>query len=315
MNCFYKLFRNTNSAVCALVLFSLWFTSGLKGDAKKGEVPAEAWMSSLPSHLLISSLTIPGTHNSGALYEPLRGTAACQRLTIVQQLEAGVRFFDIRCRHESDQFAIYHGPVFQHLTYAQIEKTMAEFLRKHPNEVLIASIKQESSPRRNTRSFEDTIREYISEAKALYFTETTIPKLGEARGKIVLLRRFASENNLGIAATNWGHNGFYQGRHLFVQDRFELRDVKTKWELVERGLEHSIQSKNQGLLHLNFTSGYVKNVFGIPNIVTVSNEINQKLANYLAEKSRCRLGCVVTDFMTPKLSRYVFKLNFERNPK
>ena len=57
------------------------------------------WMSPLDGGLLLSQLSIPGTHDSGARFEPLSRTAKCQTLTIGQQLDAGARFLDIRCRH------------------------------------------------------------------------------------------------------------------------------------------------------------------------------------------------------------------------
>lgn len=296
---------------CLSILISLWCNPVAQARQKPKDLQADAWMSKLSDERSVTSLSIPGTHNSGALYEPIRGTAACQTLTIRQQLDAGVRFFDIRCRHENDQFTIYHGPVFQNLTFAQVEKTMAEFLAEHPKEVLLVSIKQESSPRNNTRSFEDTVRRYIDDTEDLYSTSNSLPRLGDVRGKIVLIRRFVAGSELGIVATNWGHNGFFQGRQLFIQDRFELTDVKAKWIVVERAFKHSISSKDEGILHLHFTSGYIKNLLGIPNLVTVSNATNKKLAEYLVNKPAARLGCVVTDFATPKLSRAVYSLNFD----
>lgn len=296
---------------CLLILLYLWSNPVVQGRQKENNVQPNAWMSRLSDDRAVTSLSIPGTHNSGALHEPIRGSAACQTLTIRQQLDAGVRFFDIRCRHENDQFEIYHGPVFQKLKFAQVEKTMAEFLAKHPTEVLLVSIKQESTPRNNSRSFEDTMRRHIVDAEDLYSTRNGLPRLGEVRGKIVLLRRFLAVADLGIAATNWGHNGFHQGRQLFIQDRFELPNAEAKWQVVERAFKHSIASKDEGILHLHFTSGYIKNVLGIPNIVAVSNATNKNLANYLVNNPASRLGCVVTDFATPKLSRAVYSLNFK----
>ena len=59
------------------------------------------WMRDLiQGETYLSDLTIPGTHDSGAMYDPpnrhLIGTAKAQDMTIPQQLEEGVRSFDIR---------------------------------------------------------------------------------------------------------------------------------------------------------------------------------------------------------------------------
>ena len=67
------------------------------------------WMADLDDTRMVAELTIPGTHDSGARFDLAQGLAKCQDLTIADQLAAGVRFFDLRCRHVQDQFLIYHG--------------------------------------------------------------------------------------------------------------------------------------------------------------------------------------------------------------
>ena len=285
-------------AVCAL------------GQENTRTPTGRSWMSQLSDTAWISELSIPGTHNSGALYEPIAGTAACQTMTIADQLEAGVRFFDIRCRHEDDRFTIYHGPVFQKQSYDEIENVMQTFLKKHDKEVLLVSLKQENSPRRTSKPFDETVRQYIENSGGLYFTKGHLPQLKEVRGKIVLLRRFPTKPDLGIDATNWGHGGAYQGRQLFIQDRFELRDASVKWSLVKDALHQAKKIDDERILRLNFTSGYVKNVLGLPNIEAISDSINPKLMEFLGHSNQRRLGCVVTDFMTPELSKAIYRQNF-----
>lgn len=307
-----SLIREVRSVILS-VMFGLIIFCPVNAQGQNSGVHPQSWMAELPDSRGISTLSIPGTHNSGALHEPLMGTAACQSLTIKEQLESGVRFFDIRCRHEDDRFSIYHGPVFQQLKFDQVQLWMCEFLRDHPQEVLIVSVKQESSPRNNTRRFEETFQEYLARAKGLYYSGEGIPRLEGARGQIILLKRFSAHDMIGIDATKWGHSGFFQGRQLYIQDRFKVADIKGKWGLVEKAFEHCIHKENQGLLHLNYTSGYVQNALGIPNIVKVSAPINQRLAAYLENRQESQLGCVVMDFITPKLSTAIYSLNFAKD--
>ena len=101
------------------------------------------WMTALPDERNIAELSIPGTHESAALYEPLNsGTAKCQNLTLGEQLAAGVRYFDIRCRHQSDGFEIYHGPLYQQQTFDQVLSTMYAFLDEHPPPTILMSVKE-----------------------------------------------------------------------------------------------------------------------------------------------------------------------------
>ena len=125
-----------------------------------------------------------------------------------------------------------------------------------------------------------------------------------------MLRRFASETPLGIAARDWGHNGFHQGANLFVQDRFEMPDAAAKWKIVERAFQHSLKQQVADRLHLHFASGYTKNGLGIPNITSISTPVNQHLSEYLKTAPHRRHGCLVLDFMTPALSKAIYELNF-----
>ena len=267
------------------------------------------WMSALPDTKAIASLTIPGTHNSCALYEPVKGTAACQHLSIEKQLESGVRFFDVRCRHEGDLFSIYHGPVFQKQDFTGVVDRMKRFLNRNPSETLLVSVKEEHRPRNNSRSFEDTFRSLV-EGDSVWWLGEDLPTLGDVRGKIVLLRRFNSSQSLGIDATNWGHDGFFQGRQLFIQDRFELPNAALKWKIIERSLKHAGESDSNRRVHLNYCSGYVKNLLGLPSITEISTPINKKLLQYLAATKHRRLGCVVVDFTTPDIALATYQLNF-----
>ncbi|MBC7978179.1 MAG: phosphatidylinositol-specific phospholipase C domain-containing protein, partial [Myxococcales bacterium] len=144
--------------------------------------PAD-WMARLEDGRGLAELSIPGTHDTGAVREPIPGFAKTQSLTIDEQLAAGVRFFDVRCRHFQDEFLIFHGSVDQDLTYDQVLATMFAFLDAHPDEVLIVSIKEESVPYQVTRSFEATFAAYLAQAPERWALGPTLPRLGDVRGK------------------------------------------------------------------------------------------------------------------------------------
>ena len=50
------------------------------------------WMSSINGNTSLSLLSIPGTHDSGAMHEPFYSVAKCQNLNLKEQLEIGVRY-------------------------------------------------------------------------------------------------------------------------------------------------------------------------------------------------------------------------------
>ena len=55
----------------------------------------------------LGDLTIPGTHNTGT-WDATRDSK-CQSLNIRQQLEYGIRFFDLRLAVSGDDLRIWHG--------------------------------------------------------------------------------------------------------------------------------------------------------------------------------------------------------------
>lgn len=59
-----------------------------------------SWMGQIPDDVLLSNITVPGTHDSCAMSNiPFVRT---QYLSIAKQMEAGLRFLDLRCRVHSD---------------------------------------------------------------------------------------------------------------------------------------------------------------------------------------------------------------------
>jgi len=239
------------------------------------------WMNERNGNLLISDLSIPGTHDSGARFEPFPGTAKCQNWTIDQQLNAGVRFLDIRCRHINDAFAIHHGSVYQNMNFDDVLNMVSTFLSNNPTECVVMSVKEEYNASNDTRTFAQTFDSYVAKNPGLWSLGSTIPTLGQVRGKIVLLRRFGGTSE-GIDATNWADNAtFFNGSNLRVQDNYNVSSNNTKWnQIVSLFNETATGNAWNGVQYINFTSG-VQSIIGIPNITNVSNDINSRLYNYL----------------------------------
>ena len=261
-------------------------------------VPLSDWMAPLPGTNRISELSIPGTHDSGALHEPWPNTAQCQVLSIPEQLAAGVRFLDIRCRHVDDAFKIYHGSADQRMTFDAVLADCLEFLKTHPGECIILSVQQESTPDGNTRTFEQTFDMYAKNSAGKWFLKDYIPALDEVRGKLVLFRRFgASGLPKGIDASGWHDNAtFWIGRTIRIQDNYIVKDRDAKWAAI-KALYAEEGAGKRDVLYLNFTSGYEPGGLGIPNIRAISNFINPQLTSYFQSAHPGRFGITVMDFV------------------
>ncbi len=263
------------------------------------------WMHDLDDKLRLSELSIPGSHDAGARLEPIPGTARCQSLSIAEQLTAGVRFLDIRCRHLHDSFAIYHGIADQKLTFAEVIGAVQAFLKANPAECVILSVKEESTAAGNTRTFEQTLTTYLAENPALWSLGEDIPTIAQARGKIVFFRRFRSSSALGIDASTWPDSSTFTFGKIRVQDRYQVTSNDAKWAAFTALLD---ETPNRDLLRLDFSSG-VGSVFGLPNIPNVSNDINPRLTRYFTDHQTACAAIIVMDFPDAARCELIYRLN------
>ena len=282
------------------------------GDIASMDYTVARWMSALPGSLRLSQLSIPGTHNSAARKEPVSGTAKCQNLSIAEQLAAGVRYFDARCRHIGDSFSMHHGSVYQDLRFGEVLEPVYSFLSANPNECVMMVVKEEHTPEGNTRTFAETFQSYVAGNPTRWWLGTSVPTLDEARGKIVLIRRFGGYNG-GINATNWPDNTSFDVNNLVVEDHYVVPNNDTKWGYVTDRLAASAAETNTNRLYLTHSSGYRSGLFGIPSITTVSNNINPRINTWFTNRAQGRYGCLIMDFVDNTRAGLVLATNF--NPQ
>ncbi|MDJ1479452.1 phosphatidylinositol-specific phospholipase C [Cytophagaceae bacterium YF14B1] len=284
--------------------------SSHSGKSAKVAYSLNNWMSLVSSSLTLSQLSIPGTHDSGALYEPVSGTAKCQNLTIGNQLTAGIRFLDVRCRHIDNAFAIHHGSIYQNMNFDDVLNACWSFLASNPTETIIMSVKEEYNSSNVSRTFEQTFDSYIQKNPSQWYLGSSVPALGSVRGKIVLLRRFsATSTPKGIDATNWADNTTFTSGILNVQDYYNVSSADQKWTSITNQFNAALAGSSN-TLYLNYTSGYKALIFGIPSITTVSNSVNPKITTYFTTNTSGRYGIIPMDFADSGRSSLIIATNF-----
>ncbi|MFJ9467632.1 phosphatidylinositol-specific phospholipase C domain-containing protein [Streptomyces caniferus] len=168
------------------------FTAGA-AQRRAGELSVQDWMSALGDATPVQRLTIPGTHDSGAR---IGGPwVACQNTSVAAQLDAGIRFLDVRCRAIDSVFAIHHGAFYQELMFGDVLNACRAFLQAHPSETVLMRVKQEYSEV-GAEEFRRIFGIYLDDKgyRSLFRLDAGLPTLGQARGKVVLL---ADSDGLG----------------------------------------------------------------------------------------------------------------------
>ena len=287
------------------------------------------WMKYLNDQSDFADLSIPGTHDSGAIYDAVIDDAKTQSETIREQLEHGIRFLDIRCKQIGGSFHIYHGSVSQKQDFQDVLNSYRDFLSQNPSETIIMMIKEEGTPDSGIGTFGEVFDSYYYTNKDLLMLDTQFPVLGDARGKVLIIRRFADLGNCsackgGIDMTTWPDNAkFYsQDAHIMVDDRYNLgcanpsneqELVDKKWSYLNAVFQVPNNRQIQDAVYLNYASGYVTHWYTFcswPAIKPVSNCINQKLDHYFTNTHYQKsYGVIIMDYSTQDLNQKIIKWN------
>jgi len=258
-------------------------------------------MAKASNDLSLAALSLPGTHDSGALYEAIPGSAKTQNLDIDQQLGIGVRFLDIRLRNVSDALAVYHGPESEMQTFDQVVASVYAYLDKHPSETVIMAVKEEYMAMDATMTFEQVFAGYVAKSPKHWYTDASLPMLGAARGKIVLVRRFTATSPLGIDASGWQDNTTFTlttpAAVMRIEDAYMVASTDKKWSAITTALT-AARASTDTTLYITYTSGYMS-MNGIPNTPAVSNVIDPMMQTYLDDPAiiGAHLGIIAMDFV------------------
>jgi 1-phosphatidylinositol phosphodiesterase len=284
-------------------------------------------------------MSIPGTHQTCA--RRLGAAFVCQALSLASQLRAGIRFLDIRCRHYKTGMPIHHAANYQGYWFDkkfQFED-MADpcvlddciaFLRAHPRECIIMSIRMELPWYREDAAdaaanggewFSDCVCKSIEHTRDFWFDPATLgaperppPLLGMVRGKIVLVRGFLDNfratwpDEVRTRARGWQRDGAV----LHEQDEYRVYSwsLGAKFNWIAKT---SDRARGLNLWYSNFTSGSE----GLAPS-DVAKAINPRVAGYL---DLCRptsgpdgVGMLAMDFPGDGLIQKVVALNSAPQP-
>lgn len=267
----------------------------------------DLWMTRLDDSRAVTSLSIPGTHDSGATHSIFDVAGKCQDISISEQLAIGVRFFDLRLKMVNNKFVIVHSFVDQRLTFERVLKDMAEFVANNQSEFLIVSIKKEADSVNSTLEFEELLLEYFNQYKSVINLSTELPEtVGEARGKIHLLSRYSS--TIGVPAHyGWIDDDSFLMENIYVQDNYCVSGAEDKMQSINEGFDYALNNNDK--LVLNFTSCYYDSGFPPTYAGTAGRDINPWLLECL-KSGNGKVGIIVADFITEELAKAIYGRNF-----
>ena len=294
--------RNRAYLILSGCLFALPVLCGVFGFtnilSQKAKSPRSSWMKDISDDTVIQDLDIVGSHDSLALYGIGDLAGQCQSLPIGEQLELGVRLFDIRLKASGSSLQAYHGIVDEKQMFHETISVLHSFLTSHPSEALFISIKNEDSKDKDVVRFNQLVDQQID--PSYWYLDAAMPTtLGQIRGKMVLLSRYA-EASRGV---DW-HNGwldnesFSLGDSFYVQDQYALDSIEKKKEAIAACYARAETFK------VNYFSGYLTSHFPPMHAPTFAKEINGWAKTYLP--SVPKKGFMFFDFVNTELMDIVY---------
>lgn len=284
---------------------------------------ANDWMEHLDDNAYLSQTSIPGSHDSatgegwigilGTMFGPSMGLT--QELTIAQQLDCGVRAFDLRPCVVDGELVINHGILQTKAKFPDTLHQLCQFVTDHPTEFVVIVMRHETDGDDNSDQWAGMMATCLNSPDIRptltdYKRDITI---GELRGKVLVLSRDTYANKpIGGFITGWGHNPDYVTARikgtdavtgtLYVQDFYEVMENMTaKLNGIVKLLDYSTQNNvYKGIKHLiaciNCASGYTASASSDGNRDNAV-QCNKKIIDYLADETHAGpTGIIFMDF-------------------
>ena len=296
------IFRKT---ICSVIVGAsvsavaiLGFTGVLR-QRYKGNEYAD-WMATLDDNTSLRDVQMPGSHDSGALISIADLAGQCQSLSVLDQLNLGVRFLDIRLQQEEQFLRVVHGIVDQRKRFDDINLAVNTFLENHPREFIIMSIKEEADPIQPKCSFDECLKERLSDR---YILSRELPsRMGDVRGKVVILSRYAGAS-IGVDAYGeWQDSCSFTmaSSDIYIQDKYKISDASEKQNEIIKCFNETGHA-----LKINFLSAYRTNSFPPSYAPSAAHDINpwvnKEIHNYHDR------NIVLYDFVTKENMDAFFK--------
>ena len=280
-------------------VFALLGFSGMFAQKSRSNKYAD-WMKNLNDTTALRDVNMPGSHDTMALYSIANLAGQCQSLSLKDQLNLGVRFLDIRLKRDNNQLKVVHGAIDQKAQFSDVTKVVKEFLTNHQQEFIVMSIKEEADPTNSNLSFEECLLKELEDS--VFLKETTIPaKVGNVRGKVVLLSRYAS-STIGIPAYDgWKDSAsFVLPNNIYVQDTYKVSSAIEKESEITKCFNITGYA-----LKINFLSAYLTSYFPPSYAVSSAKDVNPWINKEISKYSD--RGIVLYDFINEDNMNHFFE--------
>ncbi|PHH49966.1 1-phosphatidylinositol phosphodiesterase [Ceratocystis fimbriata CBS 114723] len=274
-----------------------------------------SWMDTIADDTPLSSLSLPGTHNSMA-YDLGGKPTQTQNVSLEKQLAGGIRYIDITCRYSRPSIWVYHGSDETGYSLEDVWKTMFDFLEQNPREAIVLRIQRGGTFSRSkafAKAFNKQFYSSVSFAQRCFkfiYSEgvdgiSTIPTLGKLRGKIFILQDFETDP-VGRHGLPWSsHTVSNYHRKFSLGTMFS----DMKWDGIKAHFSES-PPQDSDKLRITYTTGSSS---ASPVSIAGQNYpgvgMNKLVGEYLSNEEGDCFGILAMDFPGKFLVEKIVELN------
>ncbi|MCM1111048.1 MAG: hypothetical protein NC336_07570 [Clostridium sp.] len=297
---------------------SILLLAALAVACQRSDAAAENWMTGLPDDVRVRNLSIPGAHDAatGEGFSSLSSFGALfsgvtQTLTIAEQWEAGIRAFDLRPTYKAGvdgSLQIYHGILETKVSMKQVLETLSGCLESSPGETAVIIVRHENDSDNNAPEWVAAMEALLEQFDEQIATFSPTIKLGEARGKMIILSRDNFSSDKAAMISGWNHSenigdqksgvvGIGRNRStLCVQDFYECQTADRKFDSFRAMFEYSVASVTSTTWVINHASGYTESTGTNSAIIDLARDVNPRISTLIANSEPGRTGIVMLDF-------------------
>ncbi|MDA3979201.1 phospholipase, partial [Gallibacterium sp. AGMB14963] len=216
------------------------------------------WLAECQPETQINRLFIPGTHDTM--------TASCQQryyktqtLTLLEQLQCGVRFLDLRLRKE---MVAAHREWVSEISAEMIFDTLLAFLSQHPSEFIFVRIQNANEAKDDFMQYQMALHDKLSRYQSSFYhwqteeQEFVFPSIAQVAGKLV-----AFECSPPQFKSHWYQQRqwalpWHENKWITLQDNWDGPMLNDKFGQIKQNVIQSREIKEKLYLnHISATNG------------------------------------------------------------
>lgn len=297
------------------------------------------WIKKLDPKKKLTNITIPGTHDSGAVYKTKLGSLArCQNSDIQTQLSDGIRFFDVRL----NEFLQLSHTLPSSVNFIELVSLFKAHLKVNHNDFIIMLVGKDSAEwDKMGRIFQLVL--WGADFNNNIFIDYIPDTIEQAYGKVIVLKRQKDcpfglyvdiANNTTASCVAGGYKFVIEDLYNPHSDEDNNNPSEVKHKAVVDNLNNARSSSNDDTFYITFNSIQLQkseddNTYITPYMYAWGEKDNKKhvscpenpaLLDYLNQisKKKSRLGVVLMDYYNDEQNNYdlidtLIQTNFEKD--